>query len=180
MAMLGVSWSQPTKKICLGLILGRLIAWVTYDVCKMIVRTLCTLPLAMKHFGVMHRLQFMSKGMIHLGVHNHPIVDGKCRESIKETKRLIAEEVDHMPDAKISLISFSVSKTFLANYLLDDSRDGIVEFLKGEQLEQIQDKFCELSSPNVHNLVAFFKHHSRGGYIDNIFELKSMNWYDYV
>jgi hypothetical protein len=122
----------------------------------------------------------MSKGMIHLGVHNHPIVDGKCWESIKETKRLIAKEVDHMPDAKISLISFSVSKTFLANYLLDDSRDGIVEFLKGEQLEQIQDKFCELSSPNVHNLVASFKHHSRGGYIDNIFELKSMNWYDYV
>jgi hypothetical protein len=53
-------------------------------------------------------------------------------ESIEETRRLIAKKVDHMLGAKIFLISFSASKTFLVNYLLDDSRDGIVEFLKGE------------------------------------------------
>jgi hypothetical protein len=74
----------------------------------------------------------MSRAMIHFGLHNHLALDGKCRKSIEETKRLIREEVDCMPDAKISLISFNVSKTLLANYLLDDSNDGIVEFLKGE------------------------------------------------
>jgi len=66
-------------------------------------------------------------------------------------------------------------------------------------MEQIQDKFYELNSPNVRNLVAFFKHHlkggyidsvrnlvvffkhhSRGGYIDSIFELKSKSQYDYI
>jgi hypothetical protein len=37
-----------------------------------------------------------------------------------------------MPNAEIFSISFNASKTFLASYLLDDSRDGIVELLKGE------------------------------------------------
>jgi len=47
-------------------------------------------------------------------------------------------------------------------------------------LEQIQDKLCEFSSPNVCNVVVSFKHHSGGGYIDNILELESKSWYDYI
>ncbi len=69
---------------------------------------------------------------VHLGVHNHLVANAKCWESIKETKRLIAEEVDCMFNVKISLISFNVGKTFLASYLFDDSNDGIVELFKGE------------------------------------------------
>jgi hypothetical protein len=122
----------------------------------------------------------MSKITIHLGVHNHPVMDGKCWESIEETKRLNIEELDCTLDAKIFVISFNVSKTFLAKYLFDDSNNGIVELLKGEQLKHIENKFYELSSPNVCNLVAFFKRHSRGGYIGNILELKSKSCYDYI
>ncbi len=48
-------------------------------------------------YYVVHRLQSMSRATIHLGVHNHPVVDGKCRESIEETKRLIAKEVCRNP-----------------------------------------------------------------------------------
>ncbi len=62
-----------------------------------------------------------------------------------------------MLDANISSISFSASKTFLGNYLFDDYKDGTMEFLKGEQLEQIHEKFYELSSPNIRNLITFFK-----------------------
>ncbi len=50
-----------------------------------------------------------------------------------------------------------------------------MELLKGEQLEHIQVKFCEQNFPNVRNLVASFKRHSGGGYINNILELKSKN-----
>jgi hypothetical protein len=32
--------------------------------------------------------------MIYLRVHKHPTVDGKCMESMDETRRLIVEEVD--------------------------------------------------------------------------------------
>ncbi len=104
-----------------------------------------------------------------------------------------------MPDTKIFLISFNANNTFLASYSLGDSRDGIMELFEGEYMEQIQDKFYELNPPNVCNLVVFFKHHlrggyidsvrklvvffkhhSRGGYIDNILELKSKSRYDYI
>jgi hypothetical protein len=74
----------------------------------------------------------MSRKTIHLGVHNHPIVDGKCRKLVEETKRLIVEEVDRTLDAKIFSISLSANKTFLVSYLFNDSSDGIVELLKGE------------------------------------------------
>jgi hypothetical protein len=47
-------------------------------------------------------------------------------------------------------------------------------------MEQIYDKFYELNSPNVLNLVASFKHCLGGGYINNILELKSNSRYDYI
>ncbi len=40
-------------------------------------------------YYVVYRFQFMSKAVIHLGVHNHPIADGKCRKLVDETRRLI-------------------------------------------------------------------------------------------
>jgi len=131
------------------------------------------------YYGV-HRLQSISRAVIHLGVHKHPMVDGKCREFVNKTKRLITEEVNCMLDAKIFVISLSASKTFLATHLLDESGDDLVELLKGEQLEKIQSKFYKLSLPNIHNLVASFKHHSGHGYIDSILELKSKSCYDYI
>jgi hypothetical protein len=85
----------------------------------------------------------MSRVAIHFNVHKHLVMDGKCREFIEEIRRLIIKEVDRMPNAKISMISFSASKTLLANYLFNDSSNGTVELLKGEQLEHIQDKFYE-------------------------------------
>jgi hypothetical protein len=47
-------------------------------------------------------------------------------------------------------------------------------------LEQIQGKFVQLNFPNVRNLAVFFKNPMRGGYIDNILQLKSKNHYDYI
>jgi hypothetical protein len=44
--------------ICLGLISRRLVAWVTCGVCRMIMRTLCILPLTTKHYGVVNALIF--------------------------------------------------------------------------------------------------------------------------
>jgi hypothetical protein len=60
------------------------------------------------------------------------MVGGKCREFVNENRKLIAKEVDCMPNAKIFAILMSASKTFLAMHLLDDSGDGPVELLKGK------------------------------------------------
>jgi len=72
--------------------------------------------------------------VIHFGVHEHLVVDGKCKEFVDKTRRLIVEEVNHTPNPKISTISLNASKTFLAKHLLDDNGNGIVEFLHDEQL----------------------------------------------
>jgi hypothetical protein len=94
-------------------------------------------------------------------------------EFLEETKRLIVEEVDYTLDTKMLAISLSASKTFWVGHLLDDCNNGKVELLKMKQLEQIEDKFCGLSSPNVYNIIASFKHRLGGGYFDIILELKS-------
>jgi hypothetical protein len=70
--------------------------------------------------------------MIDLGVHNHPIADGKCKESLEEIIRLIAKEVNCMLNANMSMISLSASKSFLARHLLNDCSNGKVELFKGE------------------------------------------------
>ncbi len=64
--------------------------------------------------------------------------------------------------------------------MFNDNGDDSCEVLKGHQLEEIQDKFIVLNSPNVHNLVVSFKHHPGGSYIDNILELKSKSRYDFI
>jgi hypothetical protein len=86
---------------------------------------------------VMHRLPLIIITTIHLKVHKRHVVDGNCREYVNKIIRLIVKEVDHTPDAKISVILLGASKTFLTMHLLDDSGDGIVELSNDEQLEQI-------------------------------------------
>jgi hypothetical protein len=93
---------------------------------------LCVADCSGQIYYVVHRFQSMLRVVIHLGVHNHHVADGKCWELVEDTKRLIIEEVDRIFNAKISLISFNVSKTFLASYLLDDSSNGAVELFKGQ------------------------------------------------
>ncbi len=100
--------------------------------CKFFHAPPCVVVCSGRIYYVVHRLQSMSRIVIHFGVHNHPVVDGKCREFVEEIRRLIIEEVDRMLDANISLISLSASKTFLVSYLLHDSSNGTMELFKGE------------------------------------------------
>jgi hypothetical protein len=74
----------------------------------------------------------MPKTTIHLGVHNHLVINGKCWEFVEETRRLITKEVDHAHDAKIFVITLNANKTFLASYVLHNSSDDIMELFKGE------------------------------------------------
>jgi hypothetical protein len=95
----------------------------------------------------------MSRATIHLGVHNHLVANGKCRKSIKETKRLIGEEVDCMLNAKISSSSLSASKTFLVSYLFDDFNDGIVELFKGKYWNTSRTSSVKLTLPTFITLL---------------------------
>ncbi len=57
-------------------------------------------------YYVVHRFQSISRTEIHLGVHQHLVVYGKCKEFVDNTRRLIVVEVDRTLDVKISVISF--------------------------------------------------------------------------
>jgi hypothetical protein len=59
-AMLNARSSQPISRIVLGLDLGKLVAWVTYDVCMTIMKTLCALAFAMKSFSMVSTHIFQS------------------------------------------------------------------------------------------------------------------------
>jgi hypothetical protein len=49
--------------------------------------------------------------------------------------------------------SLRARKYLLAKHLFNDNNGNNMELLKGKQMEHIQDKFIELNSPNVRNLL---------------------------
>jgi hypothetical protein len=60
----------------------------------------------------------MSRACIHLGMHNHPVSDGICRETLDTISGLIAQEVSKTPTAKNSTIAMAASKEFLDKSLI--------------------------------------------------------------
>jgi hypothetical protein len=54
-----------------------------------------------------------------------------------ESKKLIEEDVNWTPNAKISTISMSASKSFLTKHTFNDNNDNSHEVLKGHQLKEI-------------------------------------------
>jgi hypothetical protein len=65
---------------------------------------LCVASCNGRIYYVVYRLQSISRAVIHLGLHKHPMVDGKCRESMDEIRRSIVKGVDLTPYAKTSMI----------------------------------------------------------------------------
>jgi hypothetical protein len=51
-------------------------------------------------YYVINKLQSLSKATIHLGMHEHPVVEGICREFLEEIKVLVEGQVSHTVDAK--------------------------------------------------------------------------------
>jgi hypothetical protein len=86
------------------------------------------------------------------------MVEGHSRKVFEQVKSLVEEEVSCTLGATASAITLATSKTFLLEHLPKEDGQGLVEVLKGDKLWQVMDKFLALSSPNVWNLVASFKH----------------------
>jgi hypothetical protein len=60
----------------------------------------------------------MTRVCIHLGMHNHLVSNGICRETLDTISGLIAQEVSKTPTAKTSAIAMAASKEFLDKYLI--------------------------------------------------------------
>ena len=98
----------------------------------------------------------MTKAAIHLGKHSHPVAKGTCRDSAKEISELIAEQVAKTPTATNSAIALSASKDFLTNHLFHHG-EGQKKILKGEEMEEVMDRFQMLSSLSIWNVISSFR-----------------------
>ena len=117
--------------------------------------------------------------MIHLGHHLHPVAMGMYRDSADRIYELIANQVAKTPTATNSAIALSASKDFLTNYLFHN-REGEKQMLKGEELEEVMDRFQVLSSPNIRNVISSFRSNNRGGVINNIMTMKKESKFEFI
>ncbi len=100
----------------------------------------------------------MIRVVIHLGVHDHLVAEGRSQKIVVQVKSPIKEKMFHTPWATPLAIVLAASNFFLSEHLLKENGEGPMEVLKCNKLHQMVDKFIALSSPNIWNLVISFKH----------------------
>lgn len=91
----------------------------------------------------------MTQTMIHLGTHDHPMVEGHSRDFFKQVKSLVEHKVSYTPRATTLAIALVANNYFFSKHLLNKDGEGPVEVLKGIKLHQMMDMFIVLSLPNV-------------------------------
>jgi len=82
----------------------------------------------------------MTKTCIHLSNHNHPIIDGQCRDFFDTLWGFIAQEMIKTSTAKTFASALATSKEFFDTILIHTS-DKPKEMLWGKALDDVIDKF---------------------------------------
>jgi hypothetical protein len=125
---------------------------------------------------------YISKAFIHLSVHDHPLANGTCRESLDMTYQCVANEVLKTPTTKNSAIVMAANKQLLANYFFKSPANVEGHHLVGSSLEVVIDKSNTLASPNCRNFVSGSKHFLRSGMrtMDSIMALKDYSAFKFV
>jgi hypothetical protein len=121
----------------------------------------------------------MTRACIHLGMHNHPVSDGICQETLDKISSLIAQEVSKTPTAKNSAIAMTASKEFLDKYLIHSGL-GPKKMLRGQKLEDVMDKFEHLSSPNLRNMISLSRSSGKRGEYDSIMAMRRFTRIEYI
>jgi hypothetical protein len=121
----------------------------------------------------------MTRACIHLGMYNHLVSDGVCRETIDKISTLVAQEVSKTPTAKNSAIAMAASKEFLDKYLIHNG-PGPKKMLRGQELEDVLDMFEHLSSPNLRNTISLYRSGGKRGAYDNIVAMKTYTTIEYI
>ncbi len=103
------------------------------------------------------------------------MVEGHSKKVIDQVKSLVEGEVSYTMGATTSTIMLVASKTFFSKHFLNEDGEGLVE------VAPLMDKFIALSSLNVLNLNASFKHRLRNiVYVFNDLTLKANNGYCFI
>ncbi len=141
----------------------------------------CLQTCSCKMYFVVHKFPNLSKVVIHLGTHAHPVANEKCREFFQEMKNTVVDEVYRTLIATTLAIALSISKTFLFCHLSNEDGKGLLELFEGEKLDQTLLKFTPLCSLGIGNGIASLKHHPNySNFVDYILKLKAISTYDYI
>ena len=125
----------------------------------------------------------ISRICIYLGMHDHFLSNGTCRESLDIAYQCIVNEVINTPIANNSAIVMAASKRFIADYLLKFPSNGEGHHLAGSTLEVVMNKLSNFISPNCRNFVSCSKRFVRSGMgtMDiSIMALKDHSGFKYV
>jgi hypothetical protein len=112
-------------------------------------------------------------------MHNHPVSDGICQETLDTISRLIAQEVSKTPTTKNSNITMAASKEFLDKYLIH-SGPRPKKMLRGQELEDVLDKFEHLSTPNLQNTISLSRSGGKRGAYDSIMAMQRYTSIEYI
>ncbi len=91
---------------------------------------------------------------------------------------MVTNEVCCMPTATFLVITLFTSKTFISRHLFNEDRQGLMELLKGEKLNQTLLKFAPMCFPSIHNLIKASSRYSSS--LDCILKLKARFGYHYI
>jgi hypothetical protein len=80
----------------------------------------------------------MTRAAVHLGTHDHLVVDGDCTEAMDLIRDQIMSQVARTLNAKISTIGMAVGKELFLKGLLDEGANG--RKLSETKLAQVFDK----------------------------------------
>jgi hypothetical protein len=104
-----------------------------------------------------------------------------CIEVVMQVKLLLEDEVSCTLFVTNFVIVLAANEMFLFVHFLHKDGDNPMELLQGDKLNQVMDKFVELYSPNIRNLMSSLKHHSKSqAYLSNILTFKYKNGYAYI
>jgi hypothetical protein len=122
----------------------------------------------------MHKQANLIQMVIHLGTHDHPIIEGKCKIVMEQVEFLVQDKVFHSLSTTLLAISLATNKTFLFKHSLNKDGDEPIEPLKGDKLHQVMDKFTILCSPNIQNFVVSYNQRlGNRRYVSNVSSFKA-------
>jgi hypothetical protein len=121
----------------------------------------------------------MTCACMHLGVHEHPMKNGKHQDFKDRSHTLLGEQVERTLHATNSSIVMEATKELVGELLLRPEGAPSKTFTF-EGLIPVLDKYKYMSSPSIKNDVTSFRYIRRYGVIDGITMLRGCSNWPYV
>jgi hypothetical protein len=93
-------------------------------------------------YYVVHKHNTLSKANIHLGIHDHHVVDGMDNDTFQEITLLVQGKKSCTPDTKNNVIALAAKKTFLVRQLFNEDGDAPITMPKHGKYDYTHEWVC--------------------------------------